>query len=56
MHVEWVLSGDKDPDGTARAPRESLFTWVVIGQADGWLIRAAQNTNRSDLAPPVPVR
>lgn len=45
VHVDWAMQGDKDPDGTPRAPRGGVFTWVVVKQGDGWLIRAAQNTN-----------
>ena len=51
VHVEWGLAGDKDPDGTPRKPREGVFTWVVIRKGKGWLIRAAQNTNVSNLPP-----
>ncbi|HEY5756773.1 MAG TPA: SgcJ/EcaC family oxidoreductase [Steroidobacter sp.] len=49
VHVNWALKGDKDPDGTPRSPRSSVFTWVVVNQSNGWLIRAAQNTNRGNL-------
>lgn len=48
-HVDWTLRGDKDPDGTPRAPRGGLFTWVVVKQGNGWFIRAAQNTNLGPL-------
>lgn len=50
VHVDWALSGDKDPDGTPRSPRGGVFTWVVVRQSKGWLIRAAQNTNLGPLA------
>ena len=52
VHVEWSLRGDKDPGGTPRQPREGIFTWVVVKKGEGWLIRAAQNTNLSNLPPP----
>lgn len=52
VHVVWSLTGDKDPDGTARQPREGVFTWVVVKERAGWLIRAAQNTNRGNLPSP----
>ena len=52
VHVEWGLAGDKDPDGTPRKPREGVFTWVVVRKGKGWLIRAAQNTNLSNLPSP----
>jgi uncharacterized protein (TIGR02246 family) len=51
VHVSWGIEGDKDPDGTQRKPREGLFTWVVIKQGGEWQIRAAQNTNLSNLQP-----
>jgi uncharacterized protein (TIGR02246 family) len=50
VHVDWSLKGDKDPDGTPRSPRSGVFTWIAIKQSSGWLIRAAQNTNRGNLA------
>jgi uncharacterized protein (TIGR02246 family) len=50
VHVDWALKGDKDPDGTPRSPRSGVFTWVVTKRSSGWLIRAAQNTNRGNLA------
>jgi uncharacterized protein (TIGR02246 family) len=49
-HIEWSLAGDKDPDGKPRSPRGGVFTWVVVKQGGGWLIRAAQNTNLGPLA------
>ena len=48
----WGLKGDKDPDGTPREPRAGLFTWLVVKDGRNWLIRAAQNTNLSNLPPP----
>ncbi len=45
VHVDWILKGDKDPDGTPRQPRGGVFTWVVVKRSGEWLIRAAQNTN-----------
>jgi uncharacterized protein (TIGR02246 family) len=53
LHLSWAMSGDKDPDGTPRSPREGLFTWVVTRTPEGWLIRAAQNTNRGALPDPI---
>jgi uncharacterized protein (TIGR02246 family) len=55
VHVDWTLEGDTDPDAAPRAPRSprsprsGVFTWVVVKQNSGWLIRAAQNTNRGNL-------
>jgi uncharacterized protein (TIGR02246 family) len=51
-HIEWSLTGDKNPDGTPRKPREGVFTWVLAKKSGKWLIRAAQNTNVSNLPPP----
>ncbi|MEP6902887.1 MAG: SgcJ/EcaC family oxidoreductase [Actinomycetota bacterium] len=50
-HVEWSISGDKDPDGTPRQPRQGIFTWVLEKRKGAWLIIASQNTN---LREPVP--
>ncbi len=52
VHVDWALTGDKEPDGTPRQSREGVFTWVVVKQGETWRIRAAQNTNVSNLATP----
>jgi uncharacterized protein (TIGR02246 family) len=49
VHIHWRLTGDKNSDGTPRSPREGIFTWVVIKHGACWQIRAAQNTNVSDL-------
>jgi hypothetical protein len=46
VHVNWGISGDLDPDGTARKPRNGIFSWLLVKQTDGtWLIRSVQNTN-----------
>ncbi len=46
VHVNWGISGDRDPDGTPRRPRDGIFSWLVMKQSDGsWLIRSVQNTN-----------
>jgi uncharacterized protein (TIGR02246 family) len=52
VHVNWSIVGDKDPDGTARKPREDLFTWIVTKHGGQWQIRAAQNTNINNAPPP----
>jgi uncharacterized protein (TIGR02246 family) len=52
VHVNWGIVGDKDPDGSARKPREGVFTWIVTKHSGRWQIRAAQNTNVSNLPPP----
>jgi uncharacterized protein (TIGR02246 family) len=46
VHVNWGISGDLDADGTARKPRNGIFSWLLVKQKDGsWLIRNVQNTN-----------
>ncbi len=50
-HIDWVLEGDTDPDGTSRPARGGIFTWVLSKHGETWLIRAAQNTNLGNLAP-----
>ena len=52
VHVAWGIKGDKDPDGMPRQPREGVFTWVAVKEAQAWHLRAAQNTNRGSLVPP----
>jgi conserved hypothetical protein len=50
-HVEWGIKGDKDPDGTARQPRQGISTWVVQKRKGQWLIIATQNTNLREPGP-----
>jgi uncharacterized protein (TIGR02246 family) len=46
VHVNWGISGDLDPDGSPRQPRDGIFSWLLVEQADGtWLVRSVQNTN-----------
>lgn len=47
VHLEWMIVGDRDPDGTPRAPREGIFTWLAVYEACGgaWHIKASHNTN-----------
>jgi uncharacterized protein (TIGR02246 family) len=52
VHVRWGIVGDRDPDGSLRKPREGVFTWIVTNRSRRWQIRAAQNTNISNLPPP----
>jgi uncharacterized protein (TIGR02246 family) len=44
-HQTWSLRGDKNPDGTARTPREGLFTQVFVKREGRWLMTAAHNRN-----------
>lgn len=46
IHLEWAIEGDRDPDGTPRAPRKGIFTWIAAREEDGaWRIAVAHNTN-----------
>jgi uncharacterized protein (TIGR02246 family) len=44
-HLEWRIEGDRDPDGGSREPRQGVFTWVLVLEAEVALIAAAHNTN-----------
>jgi uncharacterized protein (TIGR02246 family) len=45
VHIDWVMERDRDPDGTSRAPRNGVMSWVVVRQRDEWRIASAHNTN-----------
>ena len=45
IHLRWGITGDFDPDGTPRAPRQGIFTWVVPKQNAQWLLLAVHNVN-----------
>jgi uncharacterized protein (TIGR02246 family) len=45
VHVDWGMERDRDPDGTSRAPRNGVMSWVVVRQRDEWRIASAHNTN-----------
>jgi uncharacterized protein (TIGR02246 family) len=44
-HIAWDLKGDRDADGTSRAPRQGLVSWVVTKRQGTWRIESAHNTN-----------
>ena len=44
-HVKWRMSGDFDPDGTPRKPRNGIFTQVLLKASNRWQILASHNTN-----------
>jgi uncharacterized protein (TIGR02246 family) len=44
-HVSWGMRGDKDPDGTARQPRNGVMMQVLVKRDGKWIVVAAQNTN-----------
>jgi uncharacterized protein (TIGR02246 family) len=52
VHAGWGIVGDKDPDGSVRKPRDGIFTWIVTKLSGHWQIRAAQNTNISNVSLP----
>lgn len=44
LHVEHAIRGDRNPDGTARAPsRDTIMTWVLMQSGGQWRIRASHN-------------
>jgi uncharacterized protein (TIGR02246 family) len=49
VHLEWTITDDREPDGTARSRRDGIFTWVIESCGETSRIVAAHNTNlRSD--------
>ena len=44
-HVSWGMRGDKDPDGTARKPRDGVMIQVLVKRDGKWTVIAAQNTD-----------
>jgi uncharacterized protein (TIGR02246 family) len=44
-HIDWRIEGDRDPDGTSRAPRTGVMSWVVVRKANEWRIASSHNTN-----------
>jgi uncharacterized protein (TIGR02246 family) len=50
VHLEWMVAGDRNPDGTPRERRYGLFTWLTERRGEGWLIIAVHNSDlRLDL-------
>jgi len=49
VHVYWGMEGDRDNDGTARPPREGVFTWLTVNDGKSWRIRASHNSNRQQV-------
>jgi uncharacterized protein (TIGR02246 family) len=44
-HVKWEISGDTNRDGTARPPRQGIFTQILTKKDGRWLITVWHNTN-----------
>jgi uncharacterized protein (TIGR02246 family) len=46
VHIQRLLRGDHDADGTPRKPRHGVLSWLMLRGTDGrWRIRSAHNTN-----------
>jgi uncharacterized protein (TIGR02246 family) len=45
VHWSWTMTGDKNPDGTAKQPRYGLMTWVAEKRNPTWLVVSSQNDN-----------
>src|SRR5579862_5599370 len=45
VHWSWTITGDKNPDGTARKRRYGMMTMVAEKRAGSWLVVASQNDN-----------
>jgi uncharacterized protein (TIGR02246 family) len=43
VRLEWTIAGDREPDGTPRARRYGLFTWLTERRGDTWHIIAVHN-------------
>ena len=44
-HVTWSREGDLDFEGQPKPLMRGILTWTLVTRSEGWLIRAAQNTN-----------
>ena len=54
LHVEHTIRGDRNPDGTARAPsRDTLMTWVLMQSGGRWRIRASPQRSCHDSSGPI---
>jgi uncharacterized protein (TIGR02246 family) len=47
VHVEWRIEGDRNADGSHRAARLGVFSWLVVSVDEGFEISAGHNTNLS---------
>jgi uncharacterized protein (TIGR02246 family) len=52
IHWSWRMTGDKNPDGTARQPRYGMMTTVAEKRNDTWLVVVSQNDNSFPGVPP----
>jgi len=44
-HVRWGMKGDRNPDGSARQPRNGVMLQVLMKRESKWTVVAAQNTD-----------
>jgi len=52
VHWSWAVTGDKNPDGTARQRRYGMMTMVAEKRNGSWLVVASQNDNSFPGLPP----
>jgi uncharacterized protein (TIGR02246 family) len=52
VHWSWSITGDKNPDGTARQRRYGMMTMVAEKRGGAWLVVASQNDNSFPGLPP----
>ena len=52
IHWSWTITGDKNPDGTARERRYGMMTMVAEKRNGTWLVVASQNDNSFPGLPP----
>src|SRR5215470_5158384 len=52
VHWSWKIEGDKNFDGTPRAPRVGMMTMVAGKRGGAWQVVVAQNTNAMLGIPP----
>ena len=45
VHVEWRMTGHREPSGAIGMPRKGILVLVTVKSAIGWRIAAGQNTN-----------
>lgn len=46
VHVKWNIRGDLNNDGSAREPRDGIFTWLTVNDDGTWKIRSSHNSNK----------
>ena len=46
IHGSWHMEGQLAPDGSEAEPRDGVLLLIAQRTAEGWLVAAAQNTDR----------